>query len=183
MAARRVVTVILDAIPTGFIAGLRTSAVAAKEFGKELDVMAVEHTTSFNKITKTVGLVGAGLVGAFALAERAAYAFDKQMSAVGAVADASAAQLTQLRAAALQAGKDTAFTATQAAQAEEELAKAGVNTADILGGALKGTLNLAAAGSLELADAAKIAAQAMVEFELKGKDVGNIADIIASGAN
>jgi TP901 family phage tail tape measure protein len=183
VAARRVVTVILDAIPTGFVAGMRTATVSAKEFGGKLDELAVKHTASFNKIANTTGLIGGVLVGAFALAERSAMAFDKQMSAVASVAGASAGQLQQLRAAALQAGKDTAFTATQAAQAEEELAKAGISTADILSGALHGSLVLAAAGDIDLARSATIAAQAMTEFGLKGKDVGQIADILVAGAN
>jgi len=105
------------------------------------------------------------------------------MSNVGAAADASGKQLNDLRQAAIQAGKDTAFSASEAAQAEGELAKAGISTSDILGGALKGSLDLAAAGQIDLASAATISAQAMTQFNLKGKDVGHIADVLAAGAN
>jgi len=83
----------------------------------------------------------------------------------------------------LKAGKDTVFSATEAATAEEELAKAGISTSNILGGALTGALSLASAGSLNLADAATIASQAMNIFHLKGQDVGHIADVLAAGAN
>jgi len=190
VAAVRTVKVTLEANTTGFVAGMATARKSLGEFGAEMDVLAVKHSGSFSKLTNVAAGVGVALVGAFALAERAAYGFDKQMSAVDSVLDhsnmtakQSAAQLTALREAAIQAGRDTAFTATQAAQAEEELAKAGISAADILGGALKGALTLAAAGDIDLAQAATIAAQAMTEFQLAGKDVGSIADTLVAGAN
>jgi TP901 family phage tail tape measure protein len=127
--------------------------------------------------------VGTALVAGFAVAAAAAAKFDKSMSNVRAVSGASAAQMAKLRQAALDAGKSTAYTASQAADAEAELARAGVSVADITGGALKGSLALAASGQLDLADAATISAQAMNTFGLHGKDVGHIADVLSAGAN
>jgi TP901 family phage tail tape measure protein len=75
-----------------------------------------------------------------------------------------------------------AFSATEAAGAIENLAKAGVSTKDILGGGLKGALNLAAAGQLAVGDAAEIAATAMTQFGLSGKEVPHIADLLAAAA-
>lgn len=181
--ANRTVTVKLEANPTGLLAGLATARKSVTDFGGEMDRLAVKSAGSFSKLTNTGLLVGGALTAGFGLAVKAAYDFDKQMSAVGAVADASGMQLANLRQAAIDAGKGTAFTATQAAQAEEELAKAGVSTSDILSGALKGSLSLAAAGSLDLADAATIASQAMNQFGLKGAAVGHIADVLTAGAN
>lgn len=183
MAARRVVTVSLEANTTGILAGFATTIAAAKGLDKELQTLSVKHTASFSKLTNAGLAFGGALTGAFLLAEKSAMSFDKQMSAVGAVAQATAPQFEALRQAAIKAGQDTAFTATQAAQAEEELAKAGISTADILSGGLTGALNLASAGSLSLADAAAIAAQAMNEFELQGKDVAHVADLLTAGAN
>ncbi|MGR3870989.1 phage tail tape measure protein [Streptomyces graminifolii] len=127
--------------------------------------------------------VGAVLVTGFAVAVAAAAKFDKAFSNVRSVTNGTAKEMAGLRAAALEAGKTTAFTATQAADAEAELARAGVSVSDIVGGALKGTLSLAAAGQMDLADSAVIAAQAMNTFGLHGKDVTHIADVLASGAN
>lgn len=136
----------------------------------------------------TDALVGAGVAAAAgALAIRkiisASMDFEKTMSGVGAVSNASAAELTSLRQAALDAGRDTAFSAAEAAVAETELAKAGVSTSDILSGALRGSLDLAAAGQLDLGESATIAAQAMNIFDLAGTDVAHIADVLAAGAN
>jgi TP901 family phage tail tape measure protein len=123
------------------------------------------------------------LVAGFAVAVASAAKFDQALSNVRAVSGASAAQMSKLRAAALEAGKTTSYTATQAADAEAELARAGVSVADITGGALKGSLALAASGQMDLADSAVIAAQAMNTFTLKGKDVTHIADVLSAGAN
>ncbi|WP_318201032.1 phage tail tape measure protein [Streptomyces sp. SCL15-4] len=127
--------------------------------------------------------VGTAMLTGFAVAAASAAKFDKAMSNVRAVTNANTKQLAQLRAAALEAGKSTQYSATQAADAEAELARAGVSVADITGGALKGSLALAAAGQMDLADAAIISAQAMNTFGLKGKDVGHIADVLSAGAN
>jgi len=129
---------------------------------------------------RTAGMV---MLAMFAAASVTAAKFEKSMSNVAAVSDATAEQMKSLRQAALEAGRDTSFSASQAADAEAELARAGVSVADILGGALRGALSLAAAGQLSLGEAATISAQAMNTFGLKGRDVAHIADVLAAGAN
>lgn len=126
-----------------------------------------------------VGLVAAAGLGATVLA---AAKFDKAMSAVQAATHESAGNMEDLRAAAIKAGADTVYSAGEAAGAIEELAKAGVSTKDILGGGLSGALNLAAAGELDVGEAAETAASAMTQFGLKGDQVNHIADLLAAGA-
>jgi TP901 family phage tail tape measure protein len=108
--------------------------------------------------------------------------FDKAMSGVKAATHAGTQDIAALRQAALQAGKDTTYSATEAAGAVTELSKAGVSTADVLGGGLKGALSLAAAGQLNVGEAAETAAAAMTQFKLSGKDIPHIADLLAAGA-
>jgi TP901 family phage tail tape measure protein len=144
---------------------------------------AEEHQQAWEKVGKTMLITG-GVIGAgVGLAVKSFADFDKEMSQVRAVSGASSSEMEKLSAAALQAGADTKFSATEAAQATGELAKVGISTSDILGGALTGSLDLAAAGNLDLADAATISGQAMKLFGLQGKDVGHIADVLAAGAN
>lgn len=181
--ADRTVSVSLVAKVQGFVAGVGTASRAAKQFGGELDKLGQSSPKKFNDITMALAGAGVGLLAIAGYAAKTAASFDKQMSHVGAVAEATAGQLGQLRSAALQAGKDTSFSATEAAKAEEELAKAGISTTNILGGGLKGALALAAAGSLDLAEAADIAAKAMNTFGLSGGDVGHIADVLSASAN
>ncbi|KUN34835.1 hypothetical protein AQJ30_27595 [Streptomyces longwoodensis] len=138
---------------------------------------------STSQVAHAGAIVGTAMIAGFAVAAASAAKFDKALSNVRAVSGASAAEMKKLRAAALEAGRTTSFTATQAADAEAELARAGVKVADITGGALKGSLALAASGQMDLADAAVIAAQAMNTFGLHGKDVSHIADVMSAAAN
>jgi len=140
------------------------------------------NASSIDALSNHVGLLGTALTGFAALAVARFAAFDKQMSSVQAATRATGDELDSLRQAAIRAGADTAFSATEAAAGIEELAKAGVSTTDILNGGLTGALNLAAAGNLEVAAAAEIAASTLTQFELKGRDVGHIADVLAAGA-
>jgi TP901 family phage tail tape measure protein len=87
-----------------------------------------------------------------------------------------------LTQAALEAGKVTKFSATEAAGGIEELAKAGVSAEDIIGGGLAGALDLAAAGGLGVAESAEIAATALKTFGLEGTEMEHVADLMAAGA-
>lgn len=143
---------------------------------------AVRMGNDNRKALQAIQGASLGMVAAFGLAALAAARFDKSMSEVRAVTNASARDMARLKQAALDAGEATTYSATQAAKAEAELARAGISTADIVGGALKGSLDLAASGQLELGEAAIISAQAMNAFDKSGKDVGHIADVISAGA-
>lgn len=164
-------------------AAAKEAAIAEAADAAATEAAAKKRSDAYTNTGKKVALAGAVLAAGFIEAEKATMSFDKSLSGVQAVSQASAADMGKLRAAALQAGADTAFTATQAADAEAELVKAGVSVADTLNGGLKGALSLAAAGQLDLADAAIISANAMNTFGLKGKDVAHIADVYAAAAN
>jgi len=167
---------------SGFVAGMRTAGKAVGDFNRKLLDGAGKHKGDLDQLSNSAGLFGVAMLGAAALAVKSFAEFDASMSRVQAATHASAGEMGALRAAALDAGKRTAFSATEAAGAIENLAKAGVSTKEILGGALNGALDLAAAGELEVADAAEIAATAMTQFKLSGKDVPHIADLLAAGA-
>jgi phage-related protein len=127
-----------------------------------------------------VGATGSAGLG---IAVRAAANFEQGLSQVKAVSGATAEEMDLIRKAALRIGKDTSFSATEAASAMEELVKAGVSTKDVLEGAADATVALAAAGGIELPRAAEIAASAMNNFALTGKELPHIADLIAGAAN
>jgi hypothetical protein len=58
---------------------------------------------------------------------------------------------TSCGTAAIKAGADTVFSATEAADAITAMSKAGVSAKDILSGGLDGALSLASAGELDVA--------------------------------
>jgi len=180
--ADRSVAVKLLANVTGFVSGIKTAQQAANDFAtKGLDKIGA-HEQSIRTLTTGVGALGLAMVGFAGLAVKRFADFDEAMSSVQASTMESADNMALLREAALEAGARTVYSATEAAGAIEELAKAGISTADILGGGLDGALDLAAAGQLGVADAAEIAASAMTQFGLSGGDVSHIADLLAAGA-
>lgn len=181
--ALRTVGVELVAKVQGYKAGINTAMQSTRQFAGELDQLGKKAPGKLHDVELAAGVAGAALLGMAGWAVKASMEFDKRMSEVSAVSGASAESLDQLRRAALAAGKATVFSASEAAKAEAELAKAGISTSDILSGALSGSLDLAAAGSLDLAEASEVAAKAMNIFKLKGEDVEHIADVLAAGAN
>src|SRR4051812_30358265 len=152
----RTVSVKLMADISDYQRKMRSAGAEAKTLKSGLD-QANKSGRLDETLNAATGL-GVGLLGVAATAVKFRMEFDKQMSGVQAATHASAGTMDQFRAAALKAGKDTQYSATQAAQGIEELAKAGISSADILGGGLKGALDLAAAGGLEVGEAAETAA-------------------------
>lgn len=129
------------------------------------------------------GVAAGAVVAGFGASVKAAADFESQISALKAVTGASAEDAKQLSDLALQLGKDTAFSASEAAAGLTELAKGGVDVADIMGGAAKASLDLAAAGGIEVAEAAALAANAMALFNIQGSEMGAVVDSIAGFAN
>lgn len=125
--------------------------------------------------------IGAGFAGAIT----AAADFEKQISGIKAVM--TPADVQQFGAAihdlALTLGKETKFSAVEAANGIEELVKAGVPVAAVLEGAAKSALALAAATGTPVADAAVIASQAMNAFRVSAKDLDGVVDFLAGTVN
>lgn len=130
------------------------------------------------------GLAAAGLAAAaFGVASiKMAADFDQQMSTVQANTGATSAQMDQLRAAAIEAGASTVYSASDSADAINDLGKAGMSVTDILTGGLTGALNLAASDGMAVGDAAEYMANALSMFHLKGSQASQVADTLAAGA-
>lgn len=99
-------------------------------------------------------------------------------STIVGLTDTGFAQLTQR---AKDLGATTRFTASEVGQAMFFMGQAGLNTKEILAG-VNDTLNLAAAGGLELGRASDIATDIMAEFGLEATDIGRITDVLVVGA-
>lgn len=132
--------------------------------------------------TAAIGGIAA-LAGGLGFAVKAAADFESQMSAISAVSGASASQMNDLRGMVLQLGADTSFSAIEAGQGVEELIKAGVSVADVMGGAAAASLNLAAAGAISVGEAATITSNSLNAFGKSGAEAGHVADVIAGAAN
>lgn len=143
----------------------------------------MEHTGRKSALIAS-GMTAAGLaVAAFGLAAvKMAADFDQQMSTVQANTGATSAQMDQLRAAAIEAGASTVYSASDSADAINDLGKAGMSVTDILTGGLSGALNLAASDGMAVGDAAEYMANALSMFHLKGSQASQVADTLAAGA-
>ena len=128
------------------------------------------------------GGVSLAIGGGLGVAVKKAADFEEALSKIKAVSGASGKQMKQFKDIALSMGK-SGYGATEAAQGIEELVKAGVSMEAILDGGLKGALNLAKAGELELGEAAEIASTALNSFKKDNLSVSDAADILAGSAN
>lgn len=135
---------------------------------------------AFGRLTEAaVGFVADGVQG---VAD-----FQSEISMLGAVSNAGAADLDKARAAARALGSDLTLPTTSAntaAEAMTELVKAGLSVDQAIGAA-KATLQVATIEQLSNADAAEIVANALNMFSLKGEQATMVADqfAAASGAS
>lgn len=177
----RTVKVNLVAQVNGYINGMETAARKTRELGSEAERLA-QKRQAFEDLGRPLLAFGVIAAAAVGIAVKKFAEFDAAMSQVNAVTQETPENLNKLRDAALEAGGATVFTATEAANAIEELGKAGLSTADILDGALSGALSLAASGQLEVARAAEITATTLKQFNLDGSQAGHVADVLSAGA-
>lgn len=157
--------------------------IRAKDDVDELGRKGIGTQQSLNQVATGLAVVGGVIAAGFAVATASAVNFEKQMSAVKAVSGASTEQMELLTKKALELGATTKFSAAEAAQALEELVKAGLSVEEVLNGAADATVALAAAGEIDLASAATIAANALNQFNLKAQDLTGVVDTIAGAAN
>lgn len=180
--ANRTVAVALRAEISQYVAGMSQASAATMRVGESARASQETASKHFDLAGKAGIIAGGAIVAGLGMAINASMQFEQSMSAVQAATHATAGTMSDLRAAAIKAGADTAYSATEAADAITEMSKAGVSAKDIMGGGLKGALSLAAAGQLDVADAAGIAATAMQQFHLAGSDLPHVADLLAAGA-
>jgi TP901 family phage tail tape measure protein len=183
--ADRAVVYRLIADASGVLAGTRAASASVKKLGDDITGAgkgSEKFRKGFDDIGRSAGRVGLVAGAALGLMVVKAAEFESAMSQVEAATHESEKAMGQLREAALKAGAETAFSATEAAGAITNLAKAGVATEDILSGGLAGALSLAAAGELEVADAAENIATALTQFSLAGTEATHVADLLAAGA-
>lgn len=178
----RTVSVNLVANIGQYVSGMNTAAAATSRLGDSATASTKKAQSGFDVAGKGALLMGAAVVGGMAMAVSKSMEFEKAMSGAAAATTAAAGTLADLRGAAMKAGADTQYSATEAAQAITEMGKAGVASADILAGGLDGALALAAAGQLDVAKSAEIASVAMTQFKLSGDQLPHVADLLAAGA-
>nr|WP_241425468.1 phage tail tape measure protein [Clostridium saccharoperbutylacetonicum] len=129
----------------------------------------------------TAGVIAAGGIG-IGTSIKTYSEYEKGLSNVKAVTNATDSQMKQLDASAKKFGSTTAWSARHVTEAEELLGQAGFSVDETIS-ALPGLLNLASAGDLDLAAATDIASGTLKAFSLKASDASHVADVLALSAS
>ena len=173
----------------GLIGGLNKASAKMKAFGKKVGDAGKAIAGAGMKIAA----FGAAILGAFLPAIVQGAKFEKSMSDVAAVVGdvfdsagegeggKTLRNFDMLEQKAMELGETTEWSASQVAEAMKFMGMAGMSTMQINEG-VAGVLELASAGSLDLARAADIATDSMSAFNLRAADLGRVNDVMAATA-
>lgn len=121
------------------------------------------------------------LVGVGVAALKTAGDFESSMNNVRAVTGATGGEFDKMSDLAREMGSTTQFSASESADAMQYLGMAGLDTSEIME-ALPGTLSLAAAGGMELADAADVSTNVLAGMNMEVSELGHLNDVLADAS-
>lgn len=166
-----------------------------KDVGAQSKKTAKDTEQQYTKLSKNLSgsfkNMGRNLAGAFAIgssvaifasavksAVNVAKNFEAQMSRVRAITGATSKDFERLSDNAKKLGSSTRFTSTQVAELQEEFAKLGFSTSEILN-ATEATLSLATATGSDLAESANVAGAVLRSFGLDAEETQRVVDVMA----
>jgi TP901 family phage tail tape measure protein len=162
---------------------LLAAANRTKQLERQVGQMHNAAKRSFVGLAAATGIGAAGIGTLVASAVKGAATFETTMRQIAVATGAPAASLKGLNDLAIDMGKQTVFSAQEAGNAMLELAKGGMDEAQIRAGALSSTLTLASAGTLELGEAAGYVVQGLSTFGLSADKSAAVAAALAGAAN
>lgn len=143
--------------------------------GQQLKNVGGAISSVGQKVSKASAVVATGMGAAV----KTTMDFDTQMSQVKSlVKGISDDEFEQLRNKAREMGKETRFSATEAAEGLSYMALAGWDTEEMLAG-LEPVLNLAIASETDLGTTSDIVTDALSAFGLEAKDTSHFVDVLA----
>ena len=160
--------------------GLKQSKVELRKTARELNATAREMAQTGR--TFSAGLT-VPIVAGVAAAVKAGANFEASMIKVGISTKATASEMAALETSARQIGKATTFSASEAADAMDMLAKTGLGVSDILGGAAKAAVDLAAATGSQLEPASAAISDSMQQFKLTASQLPTVVNQITGAVN
>lgn len=165
-------------------------AVNDKDANKKIDGVTSHAKNAEGKISSAFSKIGKVVAGAFTVGAVVAFekkivstysTYDDQMRKVQAVSGATGKQFMDLRAKAEELGAKTRFSATEAGEGMENLARAGWKTGEIMEG-IGPVLSFATANAIDLGSAAGIVSNGLSQFGLKAKDTTMFTDVLSATA-
>lgn len=152
---------------------LRKAGREFQKIGQQISDVGKTMSTAL-----TLPIVGLGLA-----VTKTAADFETAMNRVSISTGATGETFKQLTDLAREIGRETVFSASTAADAIDMLAKSGVSVEDILGGAARAAVDLAAAAGTELDPAAAAITDSMAQFKLTVEDLPRIVNGITGAVN
>lgn len=129
------------------------------------------------------GLLGAGGIAVgFGAAMRAGGRFEFALARLGAISQASGNDLLALAASAREFGQSSVFSANQASEAMIRLSQAGLAPAEIIA-AMPAVTNFAAAGMMDLNEAAEQAARMLNATGMEAEELTRLVDVLTKASN
>jgi TP901 family phage tail tape measure protein len=168
------------------ISAIDKATAPIKELGKTFDNLwdnLRKHREWFMALWVGAGIATAGIIAGIKTSTDAFAEFEATMSGVKAVLAPTTKEFEDLNKKARELWKTTNYTAKQAADATEMLAKNGLTSKQILEGALDATISLAASTGAELSKAADISSSAMLIFWKEAKDLWQVINSITGTTN
>lgn len=165
-------------------------AVNDKDANKSIDNVTGKAKQAEGQMGATFAKIGKAVTTAFTVAAVAGFekkivstyaTYDDQMRKVQAVSGATGKAYQELRAKAEELGAKTRFSATEAGQGMENLARAGWKTGQIMSG-IGPVLSFATANAIDLGSAAGIVADGLSQFGLQAQDTGMFTDVLSATA-
>jgi TP901 family phage tail tape measure protein len=180
-AARLFVKV--DADTRGATRGLDDVSRAVDKAGRGFNVLDEIVKGSLRQLGYTItnSLLSAGrsLLDFGASAVEVGKTFEATFSGIEAILQPTNEELALLQTLAEEMGATTKFSATEAAGAIEMLGRNGLDTAQILGGALAASMSLAASTGSDLSMSADVATDAMSVFSIEASNMAGAVDLLA----
>jgi TP901 family phage tail tape measure protein len=152
-----------------------------KKTSKTIDTATAGMATNLRRVRGAVTGIIAAAASLGAITSLLG-SYDRQMSKVGAVSRATGEEMVKLRKIAADLGSTTEFTAVQAGEGLEFLARAGFSAAEAMQ-AIPAVLDLATAASMGLGQAADISSNIMSGFGLSASRASEVADVLAAASS
>lgn len=169
-----------------FVKGLEKAEAQMEKFSRKYKNISREFknaskmfTDIGSTLTKSVTLP---IAGAVAASIKTGAGFEEQMAKVSSISGATGNDLKELSNLARKMGKETKFSASEAAEGLQYMAMAGWDNKQMAAG-LEPILNLAIASGEELGTTSDIVTDAITAFGLKAEDTAHFTDVLATASN
>lgn len=172
---------------SGFDKAIQSAEKTASSFEKRMESISSKAKSIGDKLSGIGTALTVGVTTPLAVAGKSAAntaaEFESSMSRTQGALNLTSAEMEELKGLAMEMGAQTIFSAADAGDAMNELAKGGLTAADIQAGALKSTMDLAASSGMDMATSANTIVKAMGGFQLSASETGDAVNALAGAAS